>query len=184
MTNTVNEFQRQCKNMPRALKEWDAYTELKQKIEDLLETVPLLQYLSNKAMRPRHWDAIQKATKCTFNMDPDTFKVGHLLDANLIKVAEDVEDISSGATKELNVEMKLREINDQWADSVFGFSTYKGRSGVWILKGGEAGEIQEALEESLMNLGGMTSFTFPEPHTPALTLHVILGMASPRYALP
>jgi len=163
MTNTVNEFQRQCKNMPRALKEWDAYTELKQKIEDLLETVPLLQYLSNKAMRPRHWDAIQKATKCTFNMDPDTFKVGHLLDANLIKVAEDVEDISSGATKELNVEMKLREINDQWADSVFGFSTYKGRSGVWILKGGEAGEIQEALEESLMNLGGMASSRYALP---------------------
>ena len=52
MTNQVNEFQRQCKNMPRALKDWPAYLDLKQKIEDLLETVPLLQLLSNKVRGP------------------------------------------------------------------------------------------------------------------------------------
>ncbi len=37
MTSTVNEFQRLCKNMPRALKDWSAYTDLKQKIEACVE---------------------------------------------------------------------------------------------------------------------------------------------------
>jgi len=163
MTNTVNEFQRQCKNMPRALKDWAAYTDLKKKIEDLLETVPLLQYLSNKAMRPRHWAAVEESCGVKFNMDPDTFKVGMLLEANLIKVSEEIEETSAGATKELNVETKLHEIEEQWADAVFAFAGYKGRSGVWILRGGEAGEIQEALEESLMNLGGMASSRYALP---------------------
>jgi len=163
MTTTVNEFQRLCKNMPRALKDWPAYTDLKQKIEDLLETVPLLQYLSNKAMRSRHWEAVENATNSKFNMDPDTFKVGNLLEARLIKVAEEIEEISAGATKELNIEMKLREIEGLWSDQVLSFAGYKGRSGIWILKGGEAGEIQEALEESLMNLGGMASSRYALP---------------------
>eukprot|EP00658_Telonema_sp_P-2_P071950 TRINITY_DN61143_c0_g1_i1.p1 TRINITY_DN61143_c0_g1~~TRINITY_DN61143_c0_g1_i1.p1 ORF type:complete len:552 (-),score=211.72 TRINITY_DN61143_c0_g1_i1:10-1665(-) len=66
MTTQVNEFQRQCKGMPRALKEWDAYEELRKKIEDLLESLPLLQYLSNKSMRSRHWNQVMEATGCTF----------------------------------------------------------------------------------------------------------------------
>jgi dynein heavy chain len=47
MTNQVSEFQRLCKNMPKALKDWKAYHALKSKIDNLLETIPLLQALSN-----------------------------------------------------------------------------------------------------------------------------------------
>jgi len=163
MTNQVNDFQKMCKNMPKALKEWDAYNELKKSIDDLLETVPLLQFLSNKAMRDRHWDQVNEVTGVKFNMDPDTFKIGDILAANLLQVAEDIEEISMGSTKELNVELKLREIEEQWADKVFFFGGYKNRSGVYILKGVETQETQELLEESLMNLGGMASSRYALP---------------------
>jgi dynein heavy chain len=150
MTTQVNEFQRQCKAMPRALKEWDAYEELKNKIEDLLESLPLLQYLSNKSMRSRHWNQVMAATTCTFKMDPDSFKLKSLMEANLVKHADDIEDISQSATKELGVETKMREIEEQWADCQFEFNAYKNRNQVFTLKGLETSEIQEALEESLM----------------------------------
>ena len=35
-----------------------------------------------------------------------------------------------GSTKELNVELKLREIDEQWADKVFFFGGYKSRTEV------------------------------------------------------
>jgi len=163
MTKQVEDFQRLCKNMPKALKTWQAYDDLKVKIEGLIEIVPLLQFLSNKAMRDRHWQTVEDLTGAKFDMAEETFKVGHLLDADLLKVAEDIEEVSQGASKELNVEMKLHEIEEQWTDMVFGFSGYKSRNGVFILKGGEVAEMQEVLEESLMNLGGMASSRYALP---------------------
>jgi len=180
ITGEVDNFQKACKNMPKALKEWDAYMELKKSIDDLLETVPLLQALSNKAMRERHWDAVRESTGRTLIMDPDTFKVGDLLkepqkvmnkktkkyetkEKSLLEVAEDIEEISMGSTKELNVEMKLIEIEEQWADKIFFFGGYKSRSGVYILKGVETQDTQELLEECLMNLGGMASSRYAMP---------------------
>lgn len=163
MTNQVAEFQRLCKNMPKALKTWQAYEDLKVKIEGLLETIPLLQFLSNKAMRPRHWEAVEESTGAKFDIESETFKVGNLLEANLLGVAEDIEEISGGASKELNVEQKLQEIEEMWSDKVFTFAGYKSRNGVFILKGGETAELQEMLEESLMNLGGMASSRYALP---------------------
>lgn len=163
MTTQVAEFQRLCKNMPKALKLWQAYEDLKGKIEGLLETIPLLQFLSNKAMRPRHWAAVEESTGFKFDIESETFKVGNLLEANLLVVAEDIEEISGGATKELNVETKLQEIEEMWCDKVFSLSGYKSRNGVFILKGGETAELQELLEESLMNLGGMASSRYALP---------------------
>jgi dynein heavy chain len=163
MTNQVADFQRLCKNMPKALKTWQAYDDLKVKIEGLLETIPLLQFLSNKAMRPRHWEAVEEVTNVKFDIASETFKVGNLLEADLLSVDEDIEEISGGATKELNVEMKLQEIEEMWSDKVFSFAGYKSRNGVFILKGGETSELQEMLEESLMNLGGMASSRYALP---------------------
>merc|ERR1740117_1195331 len=81
----------------------------------------------------------------------------------LLKAQEDIEEVSQGASKELNVEMKLREIEEQWTDMAFNFSGYKSRNGVFILRGGEVAEMQEILEESLMNLGGMASSRYAMP---------------------
>ena len=146
-----------------ALKEWGAYEELRTKIDDLLESLPLLQSLSNKSMRPRHWNQVMEATGVQFKMDPGSFKLKHLLDAGLLKCADELEDISQSATKELGIEPKLREIEEANADCQFSFNMYKNRNQVFVLKGGEAAEIQEALEDSLMQLGGMASSRYCKP---------------------
>jgi len=61
------------------------------------------------------------------------------------------------------------------AYQVFCFGGYKSRSGVYILKGAETSETQEQLEESLMNLGGMTaaSTLLLKPNRSQLTLTAI-----------
>ena len=163
MMNQVNEFQRACKAMPRALKEWDAYKTLRAKIDDLLETVPLLQLLSNKAMMERHWQQLEEVTGCKFHMDPEQFKLKKLLAAGLLAVADEIEEISQGASKELAVSTKLEEIIAQWGKLEFSFAVYKGRQGSYIMKGAETAELQEALEDSMMILGGMASSRYALP---------------------
>jgi hypothetical protein len=40
--------------MPKQLRDWDAYNELKTTIDDFFEVLPFLQLLSQKSMRKRY----------------------------------------------------------------------------------------------------------------------------------
>ena len=44
-----------CKRMPKALREYEAFVELKRSIDDFLETLPFVQALAHPCMRSRHW---------------------------------------------------------------------------------------------------------------------------------
>ena len=45
MSEQVSQFQAQCKKLPKALRDWPAYTDCRKKIDDFLEILPLLQAL-------------------------------------------------------------------------------------------------------------------------------------------
>ena len=175
MNEDVGKLQTRCKTMPKALRDWDAYNELKRKIDDFLEILPLLTALSGPAMQERHWNAIQEVTKSTLDMNPDTFKLAHLLaigskegELTLLQCAEEVEDICGGSAKELAIEVKLKQLSEDWSERRFAFANFKTRGPV-ILAGKELGEIMEALEESQMVLGGMASNRYSAPFREEVT---------------
>ena len=160
MSEQVGNFQAQMKKLPRAMRELGAYEELRKTIEDFLEVLPLLQMLSNDAMRQRHWTEIQEICDATFKMDADSFKLSDLMEADLLKQAEDVEEIASAAVKELQIEVKLGTIVEQWEEMNLEFNNYKNRGPV-LLQG--VPDIMEAMEETQMTLGGMMSSRYVVP---------------------
>jgi len=169
MNEEVGKLQTRCKTMPKALRDWDAYNELKRKIDDFLEVLPLLTALSGKAMQDRHWKQIQEITGSKLDMNPETFKLAALLDignkpgeTSLLKVSEEVEDICGGSIKELQIETKLKALVEQWSELKFSFNNFKNRGPV-ILSPKELSEIMEALEESQMTLGSMASNRYSAP---------------------
>ena len=58
------------------MKDWQAFLDLKKKIDDFNETCPLLEMMTNKAMAERHWQRISALTKKTFDIESDTFTLG------------------------------------------------------------------------------------------------------------
>lgn len=46
----IIEFQNKCRKLPRALKEWEAFNELKKKIDDFNECCPLLEMMASKVL--------------------------------------------------------------------------------------------------------------------------------------
>ena len=64
INNELLEFQNRCRKLPKALKEWPAFHALKKTIDDFNDICPLLELMSNKAMKYRHWQKIQVSCLC------------------------------------------------------------------------------------------------------------------------
>lgn len=160
LVEKVSSFDTRCRRLPKKLREWDAYKELRQTVSDFQDVLPLLQQLSQDCMKQRHWAAIMSATGKTFNMEGDLFKLSTLLDANLLEHKEDVEDVCESAVKQAQIETKLTDIKLLWSVTEFNFSTWSGRD-VPILD--KYGEIMESLEESQLSLQTMLSMRHVAP---------------------
>eukprot|EP00878_Enallax_costatus_P046239 GHUV01055982.1.p1 GENE.GHUV01055982.1~~GHUV01055982.1.p1 ORF type:complete len:140 (-),score=28.08 GHUV01055982.1:186-605(-) len=56
------QYQAQCKKLPKALRDWQAYVDCRDTIDNFLEMLPLFQALAHKAMRDRHWKQLMQVT--------------------------------------------------------------------------------------------------------------------------
>lgn len=79
--------------MPRGLREWPAYIELKKKIDDFNETCPLLELMANKAMKDRHWERMSQLCNYTFDVESENFTLASVMEAPLLTHKDDVEVI-------------------------------------------------------------------------------------------
>mmetsp|Transcript_24997 Transcript_24997/g.74250 ORF Transcript_24997/g.74250 Transcript_24997/m.74250 type:complete len:4444 (+) Transcript_24997:3-13334(+) len=162
MLKKMEEFQVGCKKMPKDLRSWDAFIELKKTVDDFLETLPLVTQLANPSMRPRHWEKLQEVTGKALSVGSDTFKLSTLLEAGLLEVADDVEDIANSSVKERSIEIKLGELSADWSVRPLTMAQFKNR-GTIMLNGGATAELMEALEEAQMALGSMMASRFITP---------------------
>ena len=161
------DFQNRCRKLPKALKEWQAYNDLSQRITDFSECCPLLELMNNKAMKQRHWDRIEKTTGCKFDVHSDNFALRHVMEAPLLENKDDLEDICISSVKENDIEAKLNQVIAEWGAQEFGFSMFKAR-GELLLKGQETTDIISLMEDSLMVLSSLMSNRYNAPFKPLI----------------
>ncbi|KAL3930957.1 MAG: hypothetical protein SGPRY_001318 [Prymnesium sp.] len=154
--------------MPKALRDYEAFVELKRTIDDFLETLPLIQLLAHPSMRSRHWTQLMSLTGKQLAVHSDSFKLSTLLEADLLEFNDEVEEITNSSIKELQIEEKLQSISEEWADSQLNFNSFKNRGPI-ALKGAETTELLERLEEAQMNLGSMLASRYIGPFKDEVT---------------
>ncbi len=71
-------------------------------------------------MRERHWKEVMSITGHDLNLAEDVFKLQHLLDCNILKYREEIEDLTGAAVKEEQIENKLAAIQVRAAARVEG----------------------------------------------------------------
>ena len=80
-----------CRKLPKALKEWQAFNDLKKRIDDFNEACPLLEMMANPAMKERHWQRLEALTKHSFDVESESFYLRNIMEAPLLENKEDIE---------------------------------------------------------------------------------------------
>ncbi|BFZ10052.1 hypothetical protein BsWGS_13093 [Bradybaena similaris] len=124
----------ECLALPSKLKDWDAYNDLKIRLQTYLKVFPLLRKLSSKEIRNRHWLQVMQVSHSSFQLEANIFRLNSLLDIGLIQYTAEVEEICRGASRELELEVKMRMTEEEWTEQVLNFVHYKKRGPMFLDK--------------------------------------------------
>ena len=162
ISNELMEYQNRCRKLPKGLKEWQAFQDLKKVIDDFSDICPILELMSNKAMKQRHWQRIETITKYKYNLEKPGFALRDLMEAPLLVNKEDIEDVCISAMKEKDIEAKLKGVVMEWSTQELEFLTFKNR-GELLLRGDTTADTVSQVEDSLMILGSLLSNRYNAP---------------------
>eukprot|EP01035_Chromulina_nebulosa_P017108 gene17108-22622_t len=131
MESILLNFNKKINKLGRDIKKWKIWEHMKAEIDKLKEILPLIQDLRNKALRPRHWNALQD--KIDF-----------------------IGELSSNANKELAIEVALAELEEHWSTIVVEIGVYKDK--YYKIKSTDA--LIQFLEDDSVALSSMKSSKF------------------------
>ena len=151
---------RAVKSLHKCTRWCEAYKTVDKLCKDFLSTIPLITLLGAKAMRPRHWSMLMKATGKTFTppYEDDQLLLGGLLSLNLHEYSNEVEEICDQASKEEKMEKQLEQLDARWSSIEFIMTPYTGDPDIPLLGIGE--EDFEALEADQLAVQGMMASRF------------------------
>lgn len=125
MKEGIEQFLKDCLKLPSDSKQYPAYKELKQRLDDMEIVLPLVEMLGDESIKDRHWEQLIELTGKEIPYQSETFTLKELLDADLLSVQEDVEDISDSALKQKKIEKQLREdIDAYWENAELEIKPY------------------------------------------------------------
>ena len=161
--SSVKQFWSDFLALPEKLKEnWQAYYDLEKALKKYLDVLPVLLLLNEKEVRNRHWIQVMQVTKSAFRLEAAIFKINDLIDIGLDSHAIEIEEICKAAKKELELETKMRQIDEEWNEQVLVFKNYKDYGEV-IFDKEYTERLLEQLEDAQEILANMLTSKYVTP---------------------
>ena len=137
------------------IKNYKAFMALNDRVKNMDTIRPLIQQLHSPFMQPRHWKKLNGVCGKNVNRNDPKFCLSDIINLELYKFSEDVNELVEGAQKEAGIEKKLNNIIKTWDDTtVLSFKPYKDSH---ILDTGMLEEIVENVDLQSMDLMTMNA---------------------------
>ncbi|XP_053311944.1 dynein axonemal heavy chain 9-like [Spea bombifrons] len=109
-------------SLPDEVQEWDVYKQTLEAVNIMHLTLPLIEDLSNSAMRTRHWNQLVRQTGGMLRVTAQSLKaltLGDLLAMDLEKHTADVKTTVQRAVRDMTIESSLKNCEEVWLSRVF-----------------------------------------------------------------
>lgn len=146
ITNKVERFSNMANVCSINLKNNLMAKMFKEKVDSLQETIPVVTYLRNEALQERHWEEIFEILQMRPNLDDDFFTLNSLLELNVQQHKYKLEEIALKAKQELEIELNIERLTQEWKKAVFDTKQHKEQYYVMV----HSETVNTLLEESLM----------------------------------
>lgn len=156
INESLVDYSNKCRKLPKSLKDWPTYIDLKNKIDEWTEKMIIVELMVKNSLKERHWNMIENITGTKFNVDDSDFALKDIMAAPILENKDELEDICQTAIKEIDIEAKLRQIINDWSLIKIELSQFKNR-GILLVKGQELGEVVAILEDSQMIMSSLAS---------------------------
>lgn len=102
-----------CLKLPKQLRQFDAYAQLKKKLEDFDKIFPLITQLKCPDLLERHWTELAKLSGnekwVNYFYAPESFRLSEILKVDLLAIEDDITDVVICAQKEADIEKRFHQ---------------------------------------------------------------------------
>ena len=134
------------------IKSWGAFSALNERVKNMAVILPLISDLHSKSMMNRHWRKLMAITGKNIAFSSPKFCLEDLIQLELYKFSDEVNELVDSANKEARIETNLGKIANIWEEQKLNFAEYKG---CYII--GALDETIEFVDDHSMQLMGMMS---------------------------
>ena len=136
----------------KEIKSWSSFTALNDRVKNMAVILPLISDLHSKSMMDRHWKKLMAITGKNIQFSSPKFCLEDLIQLELYKYSDEVNELVDSANKEARIETNLGKIATIWEEQMLSFTEYKG---CFII--GTLDETIEFVDDHSMQLMGMMS---------------------------
>lgn len=136
----------------KEVKNWGAFIALNDRVKNMSTILPLISDLHSKTMMNRHWRKLMAITGKNIQFSSPKFCLNDLIQLELYKYSDEVNELVDSANKEARIETNLGKIAKIWEEQILNFTEYKG---CYVI--GALDETIEFVDDHSMQLMGMMS---------------------------
>ncbi|MGH0161968.1 UNVERIFIED_CONTAM: hypothetical protein FKN15_041793 [Acipenser sinensis] len=128
-----------------------------QRFRDTLWAEVNLKQSNAEEIRNRHWLQVMTVTGSSFPLEATVFKLHHLLGIELLKHQKEINSIATAASEELKLEVKMRTIEEEWAEQVLSFEAHRNRGPLLLVKEDSVHMLEQVEDARLLLAHMLTS---------------------------
>ena len=133
---------------------------LKEKVEKLKNTMPVIQNLSDKCLGAVHWEAIEQVLEFPVDVENPEVTLEKLINMKVDQKKDEIAEIAIRAQKENDLSRQLEHEKIKWRTAELPMTTHS--SGAEVYKLGNLDETLQNLDDSLVVINSILANRYVE----------------------